>query len=506
MIHYRVSYAEISKKKPGILPQDYDRHYAELKRKYGPGDVKIVFNDANKTIDIGYFGEDMGIYCKPLRDELTTIFYVAGKDGTRNGDMEAAFMTADGQKRKTEILEESRAALRESAYKSAPDDSPVPDDSLGALDNLKAITASSAPGVCLGGGHGDVDRNALMDALLSDPGHGGMNLFFIEELGVTDQPLVDNFLNSLAGTPFPAELKSRVGPITGMEAMLLKMRDHNVGHPADTLKAYGINSSEAKSRGGVLGLENRVAMMNAVAKEVMDSAIQDNPGQKFMAFIGAAHSNTHPGGVPGLAQIMGVPAVKVEGNKLKADPENKALRGMPSAVEMKSIEAALATQEKQTGYKKPDQNDGHDLLQQMIGAARATTFAKLDRAGRATHLQATIANGIAMSDEEMAEKIVQDAENLVLTSHPQQDDEATADVKSKKHKELVQDLTNKLKVVSPDKKRDPRALMSALTDAIVGDPALGIYKKDTAVKKGSAHVSIDVKAAKRSWVLRLAKL
>jgi hypothetical protein len=507
MIFYRVAYADLKKKLPKLTSTDYDTHYANLKRDHGAGDPKVTFNDAKKTIEIEHFGEDLLIFNRPLANALRSAFPVG--QGSTPQMIDAGFLTPEGVRRKTKILEQSRDALRDLPYQDTPAGTPAIDGTKSALDNLKDIAAGNPKGACFGGAHGDDKRNQVMMDLLADPGHGGMNLFFIEEIGVGDQALVDQFLSSPAGTPLPPDLKTRVKPITGIEEILVRMRDHNLANPGDKLKAFGINSAEAKSRDGLLGLENRVVMMNAIAKDAMDRAIRANPGQKYLAFVGAAHSNTHPGGIPGIAQIMGLPAVKVDDKgKLQMDEEDKSLRGMPSKEEIRRLEARAAQLENDPEFKKiTSQDEKHALLQKMIVEERVVGFNRLDRKGRIAHLNARSAlGGGVLSEEEMAEQIVLEAEATVLAAYPQKDEGAMAEVKDKKHKELVLELTAKLKALPADKKKNPRELVTKLADAVAGGSALGFFKKDKQIKKGGSHVSIDVQAARQTWIRKLATL
>lgn len=506
MVHYKVAFKELKSKIPTLKQADYDTKYANLKRDYGaPADPNIVFNDGAKTIEIQYYGEDLLIYNKAFANALKSAFPYG--QGSTAQILDATFAAPGGEARKAEVLDTSRAALRDLPYQEVPATTPAPNPGRSALDNLKDIAASNPKGVSFGGGHGDPKRNAVMDQLLADPGHGGLSLFFIEELGVVDQPLIDQFLASPKGTPLPPALKGRVGAITGMEAMLTKMRDHNADNPADSLKVYGINSAEAKSRDGMLGLENRVAMMNAIAKDAIDGALKANPGKKFMTFVGAAHSNTHPGGVPGMSQLFGVPAVKLDDSgKLALDAEDKSLRGMPSEAELKAVEKAGAKFEKDPAYAKLNQDQRLEKAQEFIGQARLDTFRSLDRAGKKAALEKSRAQGVPLSDEEMAEAVVIAAEDTVLKAYPQTDDAATAEVKKKKHAELVQELTAQLKALPADKKKNPNKLISELADSVAGGPALGFYKKDKDIKKGTAHVSINVASAKRTWVQQMARL
>src|SRR5207237_77423 len=57
-----------------------------------------------------------------------------------------------------------------------------------------------------------------------------------------------------------------------------------------------------------------------------------------------------------------------------------------------------------------------------------------------------------------------------------------------------------------DKKKNHAKLVSDLSDSVAGGSALGLYKKDKDIKKGTAHVSINVASAKRTWVQHMARL
>jgi len=114
--------------------------------------------------------------------------------------------------------------------------------------------------------------------------------------------------------------------------------------------------------------------------------------------------------------------------------------------------------------------------------------------------------GGVISDDEMAEQIVIEAEAAALAADPAKDGSISPEVKASKHKQLVADLTTKLKALSPDKKSDPRSLMTSLAKAVSGGSQSSFYKKDGAKKSGSKHVSIDVKQAQRTWLAKLAQL
>ena len=454
MVHYKVSYKELKAKLPTLTQEQFNAKYADLKRDYSaPADPNIVFNDGAKTIEIHYFGEDLLMYNRPLANALKSAFPFG--TGSTPQIIEQTFLTPEGETRKTEILENSRETLRQTGYKEVPSNTPAPDPTASSLDNLKAIVASNPNGVSMGGGHGDGDRNALMDQLLADPGHGGMSLFFIEEIGVVDQPLVNQFLASAVGDPMPPVLENRVKAIAGMKEMLTKMRDHNAANPGDKLKAYGINSAEAKSRDGLLELENRVAMMNAVAKDVMDRAIADNPGKKFMAFCrrGALEH-------PPRRRARDLPDLWCAGGQAGEQQAEDGRRRQELARD--------AHGRRNQGHRE----DGRKVSQEPGGHGDGPG----SKARRTPEIHDAGALGKLVEDGSRGKRGDADSGNRLRAGGPARrighsprpssprrrtprsprirklDTDAEAEVSAKKHAELVKDLTGKLRALPADKK------------------------------------------------------
>ena len=110
-----------------------------------PADPKIAFKDSAKTIEIHYYGEDLLIYNRPMANALKSKFPVG--EGTTANMLDAAFSTKEGGTRKTEILEDSRAKLRDLPHKDVPSTTPPPSSTKTSLQNLKDIAAGS-PGIC----------------------------------------------------------------------------------------------------------------------------------------------------------------------------------------------------------------------------------------------------------------------------------------------------------------------------------------------------------------------
>ncbi len=234
------------------------------------------------------------------------------------------------EKRIADSREEMRAVV-------SPTDDPNKDlpDEADALSGTKDILDKS-PGVCLGHGHNQGSAYQYLADIVDNPdtfgSKGGM--LFIEELPAYLQTEIDTYLSAKdepawseqAQTFFDSVTKARnLKGAAKLESVLQKAREKDI-------KIFCIDSGECSpsmAPASAFG-EQRTANMNAFAKEVMDKAIKDNPERKFVAFCGAAHSNTHEGGIPGLSQIYNIPAVDLtDDGKIKPDPEDRSLRGMP---------------------------------------------------------------------------------------------------------------------------------------------------------------------------------
>src|SRR5262245_22208088 len=222
MIYYKVSFNDVKTKLPNLTKEQYNEKYQRLKRLVNPPDPKIVFDDANKTIEISYYMPDLFAYNEPFKMELQDAF----DDGTVDDVVvrfERVLGTPELPAWKAEYLDQARESLRQVDYKDVPDDTPKPDPGTNDLENLTNIINRN-PGICLGGDHNDHPRDDLLNALLDQPGHGGIGIFFIEELNVIDQPLVEQFLNSAPGTDMPEPLVTRLTYAAGgLKTLLEKM-------------------------------------------------------------------------------------------------------------------------------------------------------------------------------------------------------------------------------------------------------------------------------------------
>jgi ankyrin repeat protein len=298
------------------------------------------------------------------RSVATEIVGLCPGGGANEPRVVARFGTPDYRAEFEAAVDESFDYFRNFEYS---DDDP---GDLG-IDNKNAKDAANQilndhQGMVLGNGHSDNHTKELLYESIDsgDFTKQGVGLLFVEEFYIEQQAELDAYFQLPPGSAIPDPLLKSVRKLDfnnhlegkgGFEALLQKAQEKQI-------KLYGINSNEASSRlvlGDLLFGEQRNALMNMVAKEVMDRAISDNPGAKFVALCGAQHSNTHDGGIPGIAQMYDAPAVNLGyDGKLVADPEDRSKRAMPSKIEQHFIEAYVKQLEKVDGHS---QREGYDL-------------------------------------------------------------------------------------------------------------------------------------------------
>lgn len=280
----------------------------------------------------------------------------AVKSEAEGGYAQAAYFT-----RSQQMLDDARDAFRAPGFQYPAADKSANTGITPAMDEAQAtqhLMAGNA-GMCLATSHDDLVSKALLhDALDNGDFFGaGSGMLFIEELPTVLQSEVDAYLASPPGTDMPPALKAKIQQLDQQLAsknpganigtknwagILAKAKDKGV-------KLFGIDGGDAdpgipaKSAGFA---EPRVAKMNKLAADVMRKAIADNPGLKFVASMGAAHANTHDGGIPGLAQVFDLPVVRTDGRKLIGVPEDNTKRRMPSKPEQAFIDRYIAEVEK----------------------------------------------------------------------------------------------------------------------------------------------------------------
>jgi len=193
---------------------------------------------------------------------------------------------------------------------------------------------ANQPGLIIGGMHTEhTHRAPVMDMLengtLSRANNTG--LLFVEEIPVNCQDEIDAYLGSDADAEMPNSLKAYMQALSKAFASdFVKMLELS---KANGVRVVGTDADEVKIFDEVeqaVHHERRCAAQNMKSYEIMQAAMLNAPGQKFVGMIGGAHSNTHEGGVPGLSQLLGVPAVTVDvDGKMTQAPDDPSKHGAP---------------------------------------------------------------------------------------------------------------------------------------------------------------------------------
>lgn len=296
-------------------------------------DPKIRVDANNYTIEIDdYPYGDFNNIHRQFKDAV-----YRSADTPANGATEWMdhYGTAEFRKEQQDLIIQSREELR--GIQGPVND---PNANLDLNDDTAsgatANTLQNSRGICMGHGHGQKEAYKFLAAMANTPNAfgGGGGMLFVEELPGYLQGEIDIYLatnptpqwSDQAQTFFDSVTNARGLPVGDrLEDMLAAAKQNNI-------KVVSIDSGECSPSTvptSAFG-EQRDCNMNAFGKRAMDNAIAQNPNRKFVVFCGAAHSNTHEGGIPGFSQLYDIPAVTMKDDgRVEADDENRTLRGMP---------------------------------------------------------------------------------------------------------------------------------------------------------------------------------
>lgn len=212
----------------------------------------------------------------------------------------------------------------------------------GATAKAAAVAAMQAqPGMCLDDNHAQGATKDLLIDGMDDLAAQGVTTLFVEHFWQEQQALLDQYLTAPADAPLPPALAEAVRKLD--EAPGLNGGQHFERLLAAAKRArvrvVGLDDFDAKTPqdNDPRNWERRAARFNKTAADVVK---REKGAGKFLLMAGAKHNNTHEGGIPGLAQLLGVHTVEVAADgKLKPHAEDKALRGMRSEAEQAFLDA-----------------------------------------------------------------------------------------------------------------------------------------------------------------------
>lgn len=331
--------------------QAYDDLKSELLKdaaKSGdPGSAKLVFDDALQQVGIDYgFKECMDRFGKASKDMIKAA--VIGDPAVAKGmylqDIFRENLTsAEFRDEYDDQFGEATKAQRDkgaAAYK-APGGGDVDLSGAKTASDTVDATFDGQDGICLDDNHSQPDSKDFLIDNMADLKAKNVDTLFIEHFWQEHQPMLDAYMSAPPGSDMPPPLEAAVGKLN---AGVGKDSDHFTRllqtAKAQNMRIVGLDSFEAKTAqdGDPRNWDQRAARFNAVAAKVVE---KEKGGGKYLLMAGGAHNNTHFSGFPGLAQMLGVPAMKTEGGKLAISPEETADRGMRSEAEQAYFDAFI---------------------------------------------------------------------------------------------------------------------------------------------------------------------
>lgn len=312
-----------------------------------PGSAKLIFDDAVHRIGIDYgFKECMDRFGKQSKDLIKSVVIddpavAKGKylqDIFRDNLTSQAFLD-DYDK----LFEETTRDNRDKGAAAYKDPKGGDVDLSGANTAADTIDATFAgqDGICLDDNHSKPDSKDFLIDNMADLKAKKVDTLFIEHFWQEHQTMLDDFLNGPPDADMAPPLKEAVRKLN---LGVGKDSDHftKLLQTAKTQKVriVGLDSFESKTAqdGDPRNWDQRAARFNATAAEVVE---REKGGGKFVLMAGDAHNNTHFSGFPGLAQMLGIPAMKTDGGKLNVSPEKKSDRGMRSEAEQAYYDAYI---------------------------------------------------------------------------------------------------------------------------------------------------------------------
>jgi len=314
-----------------------------------------------------------------------------------------AFGTPELKTFEKKMVEDSRDQFRN--FDWANDKAPTPGiNSTMTPDGAARQMLNANGGFVLGAGHGDDETQDLLSDGMDNGtiAPNGGSLLCIEEFKTWMQPLLDEYLESADDAPMPPMLKNRLSALDESMKALGKLKGGKTftmlveKAKSKKIPVIALDSGEASPGEGISNKsavhpERRVATMNKVAVDAIEKAKQKYRGAKVVAVVGEAHANSHEGGIPGLAQLLKLPAVTIDkkSGKMEHLPDDPTNHSMPSKAEQEFIDRFLLELEKQQGGPIDD-GDCPDYKEDMRAFAKAE-MTRLSRAGKLTDV-ASVAN------------------------------------------------------------------------------------------------------------------
>lgn len=182
-------------------------------------------------------------------------------------------------------------------------------------------------GVVIGENHTERHGKQFLADNMPSLKANGVNTLYLEHFRHNEyQPMIDKYM-AAPGARVSGPLGKAVDRMDGPTAGRNGLRGILETAKANDVRVVGIDDIYAKDSSHPSPGVVRTARMNTLAHDIITNDAARANG-KYMALVGSAHSNTHAGGIPGLSQMLNIPATQVPhaGGPLELHSENPAHR------------------------------------------------------------------------------------------------------------------------------------------------------------------------------------
>lgn len=329
---------------------------ADAARSGDPNPAKLVFDDAAMRIGIDYgFKECVDRFSPQALAQIKAVVSPDPQNDNRKYQdiFRENLATPEVRQRYDALLDRATNEYRAegaAAYKE-PEEPLHFTPGQQTPDNLHAAFANANQGICLDDDHGNAVSPNFLAAQMSVLKAEGVTTLFVEHFWQEQQEMLNAYQQAPPGAPLPAPLHEAVRKLDSTAGGGTAFTQLLAAAKQEGIRVVGLDSFEAKTpeQGDPRKWDHRVARFNTLAAEVVDNTLkaeaagrEGGPG-KFVLLAGEKHNNTHDCGFPGMAQILGVPAVQVAGDKLALSPEKKEDRGMRTEAEQRYYDAFVDT-------------------------------------------------------------------------------------------------------------------------------------------------------------------
>lgn len=317
-----------------------DKSYNDLKAKMPQNDPLVKFNDKKRQIDIGYppaVAADK--LPKPARSDMEALADAKLQKEGKYGDLndakqstrfEEAFATSKFATSRKNQLEAAKTQSKNFKYNefdtkfSAPNQQKLKSEVEGktTTGDVASHLLQNNDGFAISEKHKDSRTKEMLINNMPALKSSGVDTIYVEHFRFGEhQKQLNEFMKSPKGTAMPKELSDFIDKNDTGNQLTGKPNLRSLVETAKTndVRVVAMDDAMAKSKLNENRMDKlpqwqreRAARMNSVAEDI----IRNDPDRtgKFVILAGAAHNNTHEGGIPGMSQRFNIPAVKFNGD------------------------------------------------------------------------------------------------------------------------------------------------------------------------------------------------